>query len=96
LPGWLIMRGGAEWIRSKEGYDDLPKGVSQPSWLDIGSIIADAGGLILIVSLIVGALGVRRLREGRGAGLLRATLVLSVVLLVAYAVAVWAMAGKPS
>ena len=95
LPGWVLMRAGAEWIRSKEGWDDLPKGVDQPSWLDIGSVIADAGGLILLVSLIAGGVGVSRLRAGKGARLLRVTLLLSVVLLAAYAVAVWAMAGKP-
>jgi hypothetical protein len=96
LPGWVIMRAGGEWIRSKEGWDDLPKGVDQPSWLDIGSVIADAGGLILLVSLVAGGVGVSRVRAGKGAGLLRVTLVLSVVLLAAYAVAVWAMSGKPS
>jgi hypothetical protein len=96
LPGWLLMRIGAGWISSKEGWDDLPENVDKPSWLDIGSIIADLGGLILIISLIVGGVGVYRLRDGKGAGLLRATLVLSIVLLAAYVVAVWAMAGKPS
>jgi hypothetical protein len=94
LPGWLIMRVGAEWIASKEGW--TKKGVPTPTWLDIGFLLADLGGLILLVSLIVGGVGVRRLRSGRGAGLLRATLVLSLVLLAAYVVAVWAMAGKPS
>jgi hypothetical protein len=93
LPGWLMMRAGAEWIASREGW--TKKGVPTPTWLDIGSLLADAGGLILLVSLIVGGVGVRRLRSGAGAGLLRATLVLSVVLLAAYVVAVWAMAGKP-
>jgi hypothetical protein len=94
LPGWLLMRIGAEWIASKEGW--TAKGVPTPTWLNIGFIIADAGGLILLVSLIVGGIGVRRLRAGQGATLLRTTLVLSVVLLGAYVVAVWAMAGKPS
>jgi len=94
LPGWLIMRVGAEWIASKEGW--TKKGVPTPTWLDIGFLLADLGGLILLVSLIVGGIGVRRLRGGGGAGLLRATLVLSLVLLAAYVVAVWAMAGKPS
>ena len=95
LPGWVVMRGGAEWIRSKEGWNDLPEGVSQPSWLDIGSVLADLGGLILLVSLVAGGVGVRQLRDGKGGGLLRATLVLSIVLLAAYVVAVWAMAAKP-
>jgi hypothetical protein len=94
LPGWLIMRAAAEWIASREGW--TKKGVPTPTWLDIGFLLADAGGLILLVSLIVGGVGVRRLRSGAGAGLLRATLVLAVVLLAAYVVAVWAMAGKPS
>jgi hypothetical protein len=94
LPGWLIMRIGAEWIASREGW--TKKGVPSPTWLDIGFLLADAGGLILLVSLIVGGVGVRRLRDGRGAGLLKATLVLSLALLGAYVVAVWAMAGKPN
>ncbi|HXL42737.1 MAG TPA: hypothetical protein VN960_01625 [Gaiellaceae bacterium] len=95
LPGYVLMRIGAEWISSKEGWNDLPEGVDDPGWLSTGRIIADAGGLILLVSLIVGGIGVYRLRENKGSGLLRATLVLSVVLLAAYVVAVWAMAGKP-
>jgi hypothetical protein len=94
LPGWILMRAGAEWIASREGW--TKSGVSSPTWLDIGAILADLGGLILLVSLIVGGIGVYRLREGKGSGLLRATLVLAFLLLAAYVVAVWAMAGKPS
>jgi hypothetical protein len=95
LPGWVLMRVGAEWIYSKEGWDELPEGVDDPGWLAAGAIIGDLGGLILLVSLIVGAVGLYRLREGKGSGLLKATMVLSLVLLAAYLVAVWAMAGKP-
>ena len=95
LPGWILMRVGAEWIYSKEGWDDLPSGIDDPGWLNLGFIIGDTGGLILFATLIVGGIGTRRLREGKGAGLTRATLLLSVVLLAAYLVAVWAMAGKP-
>jgi hypothetical protein len=92
LPGWVLMRIGAQWIYSKEGWDDVP---DEPGWLSTGAFIGDVGGLILLVSLVVGGVGVYRLREGRGAGLLQATLVLSVILLAAYVVAVWAMTGKP-
>jgi hypothetical protein len=95
LPGWIIMRIGAQWIYSKEGWDDLPDRLI-PSWIGIGFLVADFGGLILLVSLIVGGVGVYRMRQGKGAGLLKATLVLAVVLLAACVVAVWAMAGKPS
>jgi hypothetical protein len=94
LPGWLLMRIAAEWIASKEGW--TAKGVPTPTWLGIGFVLADAGGLILLISLIAGGFGVRRLRAGGGSALLRSTLVLSVVLLGAYVVAIWAMSGKPS
>jgi hypothetical protein len=89
------MRIGAEWIYTREHWDDLPEGVDEPAWLGIGSILADLGGLILLVSLIVGGIGVRRLRDGKGAGLLKATMILSLLALAAYVVAVWAMSGKP-
>jgi hypothetical protein len=92
LPGWVIMRIGAQRIYTEEDWDDVP---DEPGWLDTGAIIGDLGGLILLISLIVGGVGVYRLREGRGAGLLKATLVLTLVLLAAYVVAVWAMTGKP-
>jgi hypothetical protein len=95
LPGWIVMRAGAEWIYSKEGWNDLPSS-AQPTWLDIGFIVADLGGIILLIGLVLGGLGVRRLRTGGGAGLVKATLVVSTVLLAADLVAVWAMSGKPS
>jgi hypothetical protein len=95
LPGWIVMRLGAQWIYSKEHWDDLPDRLI-PSWIGIGFLVADFGGLILLVSLIVGGVGVYRMRDGKGSRLLKATLVFSVVLLAACLVAVWAMAGKPS
>ena len=96
LPGFVVMRVGAEWIYRKEGWDGLPAGVDDPDWLGIGYVIADAGALILLISLILGGVGMYRLRTGRGAGLLKATLVLSIILLIAYLIAVWAMSGKPT
>jgi hypothetical protein len=95
LPGWVLMRIGAQWIYSEQGWDDLPEGFDEPGWLTTGFIVAEGGGLILLISLIVGGIGVYRLRAGKGSGLLRVTLALSLVLLAAYLVAVWAMAGKP-
>jgi hypothetical protein len=94
FPGWIIMRLGAQWIYSREGWDDVPDRFI-PSWLNIGYVIADAGGLVLVITLILGGIGVRRLQAGKSSGLLKAVLVLSVVLLAAYVVAIWAMSGKP-
>ena len=95
LPGWILMRVGAHWIYTEQGWNDLPDDVDEPTWLGVGYIVADAGGLILLVSLVVGGIGVRRLPAGKGSSLLKATMILSLVLLAAYIVAVWAMAGKP-
>ena len=89
------MRIGAQWIYAKEHWDDVPDKLV-PTWLDIGYIVADAGALLMIIALIVGGIGMRRLRDGKGQGLLKATLVISVVILAAALVAVWAMAGKPN
>jgi hypothetical protein len=96
LPGYLVMRVGAEWIYSKEGWDDLPEAVDEPTWLVIGYIVADLGALLLLASLIIGGFGVYRLRDGKGTGLLKTTLALSILIIAAGVVAVWAMAGKPS
>jgi hypothetical protein len=95
LPGWIIMRAGAEWVYSKEGWNDVPDKLT-PSWLDIGFITADLGGLILLIALILGGIGLWRTRSGGGTGLLRASTVLAAVAIVVYVVAVWAMGGKPN
>jgi hypothetical protein len=94
LPGWIVMRIGAQWIYVREGWDELPEG-AEPAWLGVGYMTADIGGPILLVSLILGGFGVYRLRAGKGSGPLKATLVLALILLAAYVVAVWAMSGKP-
>jgi hypothetical protein len=91
LPGWIVMRAGAEWIYDKEGFT----GDDDPAWLGLGYVLSEAGGLLLLVALILGGVGVRRLGRGGGSGLLTATAVLALIALVGYLVAVWAMGGKP-
>jgi hypothetical protein len=92
LPGYIVMRIGAQWIYSREGLDDAPE---DPTWVGIGFLVADAGALLLLIALIVGGIGVYRLRQQRGEGLLKVSMVISIVLLAAYVVAVWAMSAKP-
>lgn len=94
LPGYIVMRIGAEWIYVREGWDDVPDD-AVPAWIDVGYIVADVGALLVLAALIVGGIGVRRLRDGKGTGLLKATMVLALIVLAAAVVAVWAMAGKP-
>jgi len=91
FPAYLLMRIGAQWTEAKENFpDDF-----EPTWLGIGYITADAGAILILISMILSGLGLRKLRNGGGLGLGRAVGVISVLLLAAYVVAVWAMAGKP-
>ena len=92
LPAWVLMYGGATWIYSREGLDEVP---IDSAWTGIGFVVAEAGGVLFLVSLVTGGIGVRRLRDGRGTALLKLTMVISLVLLAAYVVAIWAMAAKP-
>jgi len=54
-----------------------------------------AGALLLLIALALGGVGIYRMRSGGGTGLLKASLWISVLLLAAYIVAVWAMSAKP-
>jgi hypothetical protein len=95
VPAWFAMRIGAEWIYSKEGWADVP---SEPSWLGVGYITADLGGILLLVSVILAGLGSRRLAraDGETSLVVRSAGVIAVLVLVAYLVALWAMTAKPS
>ena len=44
-----------------------------PTWIGIGFIVADVGALLVLIALILGGIGVRRLRDGKGTGLLKAS-----------------------
>jgi hypothetical protein len=97
LPGLILMRLAGQWLYNLQNWDDLPDQLDQPAWLGIGFVVADWGGLLFLLSLALGGIGIYRLRHGKSAaGLLNATMLSSLVLVVAYAVAVWAMTGKPN
>ena len=93
FPAYLLMRIGAQWTESKENFpDDF-----DPAWLGIGYITADIGALFVLISIILAAFGLRRSREDsvRGVRFARIVGVISILLLAAYVVAVWAMTTKP-
>jgi hypothetical protein len=92
LPAYVVMRIGAEWIASKEDVDD------DAAWIGIGYVTADLGLLVLLVTTILAGLAARRLRRAAGGRsvLGRVAAVLTLVLVAAYVVAVWAMTAKPS
>lgn len=96
LPAWFVMRLGADWIYRRQGWDDVEE--AEPAWLGIGWITADLGGVLLLVSIVLTGIGARRLRLSGGgrSTLARIAAVLTLVALIAYVVATWAMAGKPA
>jgi hypothetical protein len=97
LPGMALMWGAGQWIYHKQGWNDLPSNVKDVDWLTIGFVVGDYGGLFFIAALIVGGVGILRIRKGNSdGGLLKLTMVMALVLAVAYVVAVWAMTGKPT
>ena len=49
------MRVGAEWAYLKGAVWDEPADDLQPTWLGIGFITAEGGGIILLVALILAA-----------------------------------------
>src|SRR5215211_2224879 len=59
FPSWWLMRLAAQWIYDKEGFS----GDIDPDWIGIGFITAEGGGLLLLISIILTGIGVRRARR---------------------------------
>ena len=88
LPSYILMRIGAQWVEAEQDYpDDF-----EATWIDVGYITADIGALLILISAILAGFGLRRgnVRLARIVG------VVSVILLAAFLVAVWAMTAKPT
>jgi uncharacterized membrane protein len=95
IPAWFLMRIGAGWIASREGWDDVD---DEPVWLGIGYITSEGGGLLILISVILAGIGVRRLGGSggeHGETFLRIATVLAVLVIIAYVITTWAMSGKP-
>jgi len=91
LPSFLVMRIGAEWALSKENLSN-----SNASWIGIGFGVADFGGLLMLIAIIIANIGARRAREGGMSVLTKIATAISLLLLVGYVIAIWAMTSKPS
>jgi hypothetical protein len=94
IPAWVAMRIGAVWVGSEAGWDKVDP---SPKWLEIGFITAEGGGLLLLASVILAGFGARRLaRADSGPSMMaRSASVITIIILGAYLVAVWAMTAKP-
>jgi hypothetical protein len=93
FPAWWIMRIGGQWIYSKENFDED----DEPAWVGIGFITAELGGLLILISIILTGIGMRRLRrpDADSSVFSRIGAVLATLVLLAYVLAVWAMSAKP-
>jgi len=94
IPGWIVMRGGAQWIAHKEGLDNDNIDFT---WLNIGFTVSDMGFVLLIVATVIGGLMVRRIRRDGSPSPITTRIATGLVslMLVGYLVAVWAMTTKP-
>jgi hypothetical protein len=97
LPSWILMRIAGQWVESKGDYAEG----NEPAWLGIGYLTAELGGLLLLISIVLTGIGMRRLgrvegdAEARTSVLVRIGTVLATAVLLAYIVAMWAMTAKP-
>jgi hypothetical protein len=89
IPAYVAMRVGAQWMYSKE----FPPHSHDPTWVGIGFIVSDLSALVLIATCIVAWRATKRATAG---GFVRAATILTVLMLIAYVVALWAMSAKPS
>jgi hypothetical protein len=89
IPSYVVMRGGAEWIASKESVPD------DASWVGLGYSISDGGLLLALIATVLAWRATRR-PDGDPGWPLRAAAILATLLLVGYVVAIWAMTTKPS
>ncbi len=114
LPGLILAKLGATWLWSrfsgKSFISAAFPGKDDPRWIEIGGTALDGGGALLVLALILGWFGLRRLRGEQGdfltkvpvvrkltgETLLRLTTIISVVLLAGYVLAVWAMGARPA
>jgi hypothetical protein len=93
VPSFVLMRVAAQWTYSEENLDALAE---EPAWVGVGFVTSDLGGVLLLVSIVLAIVGLLRLRTpGRGAVFGRIVGIVSVLILVAYLIAVWAMTAKP-
>jgi cytochrome b561 len=90
VPAFLVMRIGAEWVKSKEHASD------DATWIGIGYSVADLSLLLLIVATVLAGFALRRAKRGDGPGALGSvSAVIVSLLLLGYGIAIWAMTTKP-
>jgi len=93
LPAFIVMRIGAQWVLHESPWNSISP---DPSWVGMGYVIADIGGIALIVALVLAGIGLRRDASSGGQTRARVVTIVTLLLLAAYLVAIWAMTTKPT
>lgn len=100
LPGLILTKLGATAIWSKYSGHSFFRSAfpasDDPRWIQIGGTALDMGGGALVLALILGWFGLKKLDTKRGQQLMKLVMVISIGLLAAYVLAVWAMGGRPT
>jgi hypothetical protein len=92
VPSYAMLWGAGHWVYSEQGLDESP---IDPAWTTIGFLVVELGAVLFLVALALGGVGLRRMRDGRGHGLVQAAVVLTTLLIAALLFAAWAMSAKP-
>ena len=95
IPAWVLLRGSAEWIADKEGFNEVDE---PPDWIGVGYITTDLGLVLIVISTVLAWLSLRKAREGEagGSARMRVATGLITLLVVLNVVALWAMTTKPT
>lgn len=91
IPSYFVMRIAAEWIASREHLES-----SNAAWLGDGFIVADGGGILLLIATIVANIAVRRAPDTGLGNLAKVSASISLILVALYVFAIWAMTTKPT
>jgi hypothetical protein len=92
VPSYAMLWGAGHWVYSEQGLDESP---IDAAWTTIGFLVVELGAVLFLVALALGGVGLRRMRDGRGHGLVQAAVVLTTLLIAALLFAAWAMSAKP-
>jgi hypothetical protein len=91
IPSYFVMRIAAEWVASREHLEN-----SNAAWLGDGFIVADGGGILLLIATIVANVAVRRAPDTGLGKLAKVSASISLILVALYVFAIWAMTTKPT
>jgi hypothetical protein len=99
LPGMMLTKLGATAINSKYSGHSFFRSAfpsqDDPTWIMIGGTALDLGAGALVAALILGWFGLKRLDTKRGQQMMKLVMLISIGLLAAYILAIWAMGARP-